>query len=574
MDFQWEVLAARRRKANPPEASNSLPNAALQSEEGWGGAAAAQHEATGSKRGRPVGTFGSREVRSSLRQRLAEDAADVPAEAPAPTVVHGDFSPQPCARQSGCLVSELCSVGTALQKKLFGFARSQMVRHALPNAPNPAQTFLRAGSRPLSSLASLAIAADLTNETVAGRAQQRVACAALESSGFLWSGLLQKVRTLVQRDGCEARLCVLTRSYDETPLKLRFRESAVPVSPLAQLLSETQKAQGGVAAKLLQTKLGLSFLLFSPEQKRYLQICGQVPSCLQVMEKGTASLVKQCQTQLWSILPELKATADMFDLKLRIPCTDRHPSNIAAERSMQSDDPSWVSAHMLCNIHRVASAEKATAELLDSHLSGMQPRVPRQPAKVRKKKKRIGGGGGAWRAFLSDKYKGLKLTKFLLVQASAVYRALKAEHGQSWEMYKNLGEIATCASREGVKLRRSRVAAAKPDFAAAPSVVAPDLARMLQDTMESVKVHRAERAQAIQKQEEVLQQAQARAEGPVTGQGLASVGEAAAASSCFSCSIGGAGRPALAEFAVPADNMAQDRSTFAFYMSARFCSGA
>ena len=313
--------------------------------------------------GRPRGTFGGGLARAAIRAaQQGQFAAPVQR-----TVVQTSTEQVAAVRNLRYL-----NVGSMLQKQLFLFASQQHKAHpVIPD--NAASEILFQGRRPVVSLAAAGGALKEDYRMVSAETE-RVAAAAVESTGYLWGTLLAQVQDMLQNHKWQAILLGKSRKYDETPHRIRLLESTNASAMRSDALTQ-QASATGTAVKVLQCRFSLFMLLHHPETCQYLLLTGQVPCPLQAMDATTAENIMETQKRVESLAVGVEGIAPMFKMRVTLACTDRAGSNLAAEKALRQEaqlsGTGTVLAHTPCDIHKLGTCEKATLSLLESHISGL-----------------------------------------------------------------------------------------------------------------------------------------------------------------------------------------------------------
>ena len=354
--------------------------------------------------GRPRGTFGGSEVRKRLRE--LKQGNDEPSTATGSAIVpkHKKSCVQSLDTPAGSMpdshtksiFSMMCSTGTPLQRKIFLYARQQASKPAEDDtlvgngSGNPAKRFLFCGRRPVSTLRALVADADEGSRKAlakkAGIDQIRVAACVHEATSQLWSGFVQYIQHMLDREGYKRLLLIKSRRYDETPYKIRIgtgtasdpANNSSGTSSTAVVLAtdghqevpEDRSKQEGVAAKVLQSELYVAALLHHEESKNSLLVSGKVPCPLQCVDRTTAENLLKCQLEHESQVP-LNMLSKSFDFCVCLPCTDRAPKNIACEKGMSKLQEHFIKAHTYCTVHKASTCQKQTVSLIKGHQSGL-----------------------------------------------------------------------------------------------------------------------------------------------------------------------------------------------------------
>ena len=247
------------------------------------------------------------------------------------------------------------------RRRAFAFAVEQRsAKHIGAPEDNPARGIL--SPKPVGTLASRASALHDESYQQVAVDQRRVASAVVLVGGQLWSSVFRQVEQMLQT-GWQPVLMGKRRRYDETPLRVRVPER------MGRGDASTSK-DTGLAAKVLQTDFALWFLIHRGDA--FLHMEGRVPTCLQVLENCTAPTIARAQAEIEELVPGLGDMAKHFPLRLNHPCTDKHPSNAAAEVLLTEDSrDSWINTHTFCSVHRVATTAKCAAAMIDGHISGV-----------------------------------------------------------------------------------------------------------------------------------------------------------------------------------------------------------
>ena len=119
-------------------------------------------------------------------------------------------------------ISLLKFAGDALMKRLIRHVFLQRTRTLDETRLNPAHRLLQA----VDHIASNCILAERSGlqKSYATRKMRQVACAVLQSSTMLWSGLLLQIQKMVD-NGFEICMVGRCRKYNESPFRLRVTET-------------------------------------------------------------------------------------------------------------------------------------------------------------------------------------------------------------------------------------------------------------------------------------------------------------------------------------------------------------
>ena len=203
------------------------------------------------------------------------------------------------------------------------------------------------------SSSSIAKVTKAANRTVVQRSLLAVASDTLHGAGLMWSVMLTSLQQ-AQQTVADAKpiLFVLGLKYDETPTRIRVatvsseggsegggmadRHLLVPrVASSGQQLQrflEMQNVaprvmpQSATHAKVLQTEVKLGVLYQRRTARGSLEhfwLTGQVPTCLQAMDRSTGEAQLSCIMENLGVVPELKRVAAAFPLQVRVSTTDR-----------------------------------------------------------------------------------------------------------------------------------------------------------------------------------------------------------------------------------------------------------
>ena len=158
-------------------------------------------------------------------------------------------------------------------------------------------------------------------------------------------------------------------SYDETPLKLRFKDhigSAADLTSTPELarafaessLPDFTKNQT-IIAKVLQTRSSFACLVSTSQG-----LMGLIGDCyhpLQSMSQTTGEVLQECLAKMSCVSPE----ADRFRLKLRTVCSDKAGYNRRGEELLAAErGPDWSSTLCPCDIHALAACHNKTFDQL------------------------------------------------------------------------------------------------------------------------------------------------------------------------------------------------------------------
>lgn len=180
-------------------------------------------------------------------------------------------------------------------------------------------------------------------------------------------------------------------AYDETPLTVRLTSESAAGQPqiikeaipselvpsmganlaLAHRLTNSTPLLSGLRntkapQKIIQTYQETGFLVKT--EGSYVALISTTVCPLAVVDRCTAPALKEVQMRL---SPVSRGSMG-FAQAVRAVCTDSHPSNLAAERSIaQERQHQWSSLHTPCEIHKVAGCYGKTFIHLEDTVKGM-----------------------------------------------------------------------------------------------------------------------------------------------------------------------------------------------------------
>ena len=198
------------------------------------------------------------------------------------------------------------------------------------------------------------------------------------------------LESLLSSSACELLLYVDLNRYDETPMLLTVKQplgtptgsgevaalpagsasAAVPVPPAVHVPTITKQA---AKSKVFAVDHGFAMLLKVPSDMtgtgpQYITVTGKTLTWLQILERTTASQLKQALGAIDAVGP----SAASFALQCRLTTTDAAAENFSAERgTLRSREDSWTSIHLVCMVHQIALAHTRTFSLMQEHISGM-----------------------------------------------------------------------------------------------------------------------------------------------------------------------------------------------------------
>ena len=255
-----------------------------------------------------------------------------------------------------------------------------------PTIPKLSNFFLRTTSRLHTSKEVLGQLLSIDPNKVEGN------LAAIASSLILCDQAdKQSLEVLLARSQAECLMYLELNKYDETPTLLTVKQPLAPhtagqppPAPTAAASSSATPSTGLVGevatvtkqatkTKLFATEQGFAMLLKLPDAvtehlPQYLVLMGKSLSCLQALERTTASSLHQA-LQAGSVTNNGNLG---FRLHCRVTTTDAASENFVAERLVMAQrDEAWSSIHMVCLVHQIAIAHSRTFSLMQSHISGM-----------------------------------------------------------------------------------------------------------------------------------------------------------------------------------------------------------
>ena len=350
------------------------------------------------KRGRPVGTKGSKMYREEMRKRQDEHVDSSAPAHPDPVVeLHQRMAVIRAAKaakkqdtlESQRVVADTNLVedtkynqhtlswighrvwhnGSQLQQQLLmsslKMPESESFPPDDPNAESEQKRELTVKDllqceRPAMSIQSATWATDDTRHSVASTTL-RVGSAVIEGSGYLLGAVLNGFWEMCQKKAWKIQAFVCRRLYDETPTRIRTVKHR----------DDTKSKP----TKILQSELTMSALIRTSSGAFFLWKACQ-PTWLQSMDRSTAENTKATQLDLMDVVPALHNIAGKAVFKIQMPVTDRYSSNLKAEQSIQQDlfdeyGTNYRLIHQLCKTHKLASVQKYTADLCERHVAGI-----------------------------------------------------------------------------------------------------------------------------------------------------------------------------------------------------------
>ena len=217
-----------------------------------------------------------------------------------------------------------------------------------------------------------------TAENNVGRRILSISSAIFEWIALMWSCLLS---FFVSSDsGMRPVLSMPRLRYDETPTKVKVLDHQDDVSALLddstltieQLcsLNVLQSEASTSAAKILQIELGIGSLLFDPKRDKYFWIYGQLPTCLYGLQSTTGSNTFLALKDCVDAVPSYRETSMKYAFNLRHTCSDRYLANNVAERHMNGYFPDATLIHLHCDVHRLYQCTRAAMDMAEKDISG------------------------------------------------------------------------------------------------------------------------------------------------------------------------------------------------------------
>lgn len=180
-----------------------------------------------------------------------------------------------------------------------------------------------------------------------------------------WAIWLQHMKALVVSGKLQCLMCVTSRTYDETPLKLRLSEDA------------GQKSEA-VIAKVLQTRLKVGWLFRHVDSGHSFFVHGLMPTKLQALEKTKAEDIAHAQTLALGDLPSFadmatasSGTGSADHLQVHIASADRYSANLKAERGLQAARPQETPLRLPCIIHMASTSATWQLDRVSSQISAV-----------------------------------------------------------------------------------------------------------------------------------------------------------------------------------------------------------
>ena len=139
------------------------------------------------------------------------------------------------------------------------------------------------------------------------------------------------------------------------------------IAPALQAALDQNIAKESVPAKIFQTDSQWFALLAvatgdPARPKRYILISSDAVTCPQILQQNNAECVAQALVALSTVRPQ---TVSKYRWKMRLVCSDRGASNMAAERLIQLTRPDWHNLFFPCEIHMSTGASGKGLSLMD-----------------------------------------------------------------------------------------------------------------------------------------------------------------------------------------------------------------
>lgn len=259
-------------------------------------------------------------------------------------------------------IAHMPTVGSDLQHRYC-----QVVSNALQNGIDYEDSLIESMfSHTHSSASSIA----KFNECSLSRVKTAViecGCAAVYGGGWLTGSLCCCIGKMISEGSWRPVAFFRCTRYDETPTKVRLPKEAGP-SRSDEVAETTDVVEH---AKVLQTEFQVVFLVHDEEKGEYLLIRAFVPTTLQALDRTTAENTKSCLNQTMSRVPELARVGSMFPFRVHHACTDKYSANLKTEKAIKSEEPDYIKHHVLCYVHRLATAITAANSLFPDETAGI-----------------------------------------------------------------------------------------------------------------------------------------------------------------------------------------------------------
>lgn len=201
------------------------------------------------------------------------------------------------------------------------------------------------------------------HKTTIGHEIVRAASCSIESGGTLWSSFLHMINWQFLSETHIPLLVIRYMRFDETPTKLR---ATMPEDELG-----FQEVEDSPFVKVMQSEFTVHMLLKCISDDCMVHIVGRVPVQLQAVDRTTTECTKRCLLNMEQTIPEFRSMCDAFPWKMLLSTSDRYASNLAAEKSIQSEDFSWKKLTLPCDVHKISQAHTKTADLVPEDVSGV-----------------------------------------------------------------------------------------------------------------------------------------------------------------------------------------------------------
>ena len=174
-------------------------------------------------------------------------------------------------------------------------------------------------------------------------------------------------------------MLVVSRTYDETPIKIRLSNSSRPSKRRREQLAsgEQQKEENGaVTAKVLQTRLKVGWLLqvtdaASKHCNRMVFFHGVLPTRLQALEHTKAEDICSAQLKILAELSNKGCEVSPDCLQVHVASADRYSANGAAERGIQARRLLETPLRLPCLVRMVSSCSTWMLHICEEHVSAM-----------------------------------------------------------------------------------------------------------------------------------------------------------------------------------------------------------
>jgi hypothetical protein len=318
--------------------------------------------ASSSRRGRPKGLFGCRELRTALRQY--DDSNSYPEHAIVPHVASAlSFPMTPTSfawlRPVGVLGQENCT------------AHRKVSAHRCVTAVNRARRLHALADRYIADVPqpcmSAAAEAAVLNTNRSRLSSDTVALASLVHAGsrVLWSSFFSWVLSQLQCKAFRGLALVTYLQWDETPTQLNLDDflNGQGIGPTVQPQSKHSKQ----TAKVVQTEFSFGLLLMIDGRPTF--ISGELPCILAVVEKCNSECYGACldfQTKI-ELLRDLRPH---FEMVIHSATTDRDSANLRLQRAWMHADPHTPHLYLPCQIHCLSTVQGKSLSTLDRDVSG------------------------------------------------------------------------------------------------------------------------------------------------------------------------------------------------------------